>query len=109
MLKPSSWSATVSPLRTAMVGFSYKRDYNYGHEICGSSSSKWKLGQPIVHVRSSTCFAGAFRNCYTAGASSRQAPNTCSEGGCQGVFTVFHDALARFWISEEPRRWSAWR
>jgi hypothetical protein len=37
------------------------------------------------------------------------APNTCSEGGCQGFFTIFHDALARFWISEEPRRWSAWR
>ena len=37
------------------------------------------------------------------------SPNTCSEGGCQGFFTVFQDAFARFWISEEPRRWSAWR
>jgi hypothetical protein len=30
-------------------------------------------------------------------------------GTVKVFFTVFQDALARFWISEEPRRWSAWR
>src|SRR5882672_7967226 len=43
------------------------------------------------------------------GGAAAEAPNTCSEGGCQGFFTTFQDACARFCISEEPRRWSAWR
>ena len=30
-------------------------------------------------------------------------PNTCPEGGCQGVFTGFQDTFARLWISDEPR------
>ena len=34
-------------------------------------------------------------------------PNTCPEGGCQGVFTVFQDTFARLWSSDEPRRVSA--
>ena len=36
-------------------------------------------------------------------------PNTCPEGGCQGVFTVFQDPCARWWISDEPRELSACR
>jgi hypothetical protein len=31
-------------------------------------------------------------------------PNTCPEGGCQGLFTMIQDAFARLWISDEPRR-----
>jgi len=37
------------------------------------------------------------------------APNTCPEGGCQGFFTGMQEVCARVWISDEPRRWSAWR
>src|SRR5262245_28713198 len=36
-------------------------------------------------------------------------PNTCSEGGCQGFFTVFQDAFARLCKSGALRRLSAWR
>jgi HTH-type transcriptional regulator/antitoxin HigA len=37
------------------------------------------------------------------------APNTCSEGDCQGVLTVVPDAFARVWITDAPRRCRAWR
>jgi hypothetical protein len=39
----------------------------------------------------------------------REAPNTCPEGGCQGVFMVFQAPCARLWIREEPRLLSAFR
>jgi trans-aconitate methyltransferase len=37
------------------------------------------------------------------------APNTCPEGGCQGFLTVVEGACAKLWISDMPRRLSAWR
>ena len=36
-------------------------------------------------------------------------PNTCSEGGCQGFFTVFQDSFAKLCKSGAFRRLSAWR
>jgi hypothetical protein len=36
-------------------------------------------------------------------------PNTCPEGGCQGLFTIFQASFARVWIRDDPRLLSAWR
>jgi hypothetical protein len=38
----------------------------------------------------------------------RTKPNTCSEGGCQGFFTVLQDAFAKLCQSGALRRLSAW-
>jgi hypothetical protein len=36
-------------------------------------------------------------------------PNTCPEGGCQGLFTIFQASFARLWSRDAPRLLSAWR
>jgi hypothetical protein len=43
------------------------------------------------------------------GYAAAERPNTCSEGGCQGFFTVFQAPFARLCRSGALRRLSAWR
>ena len=69
---------------------------------CGSLS-------PLQTVCDSHLCRRAVEDSPDSSSEGWSEPNTCPEGGCQGFFTVFQDTFARFWISDEPRRWSAWR
>ena len=84
---------------------------------------KWLLGFIVtcfealpehLHVQPITCNADVMIHRLEVEADEmasfvQKKANTCPEGGCQGVFTVIQDAFARFEISDEPRRLSAWR